>query len=182
MTTIVGVQYADKVVIATDNQVTDGEGRRFNHPDLKKVVEKGPYLIAGSGEVHPCDVAQVIWQPPRLTAKDKADLYKFMVVKVLPSLRTCLTENGFDFSESKGDSKSVEQRFHFLIAVGGELFDIGDDFSICRSNDGWYAIGSGAGYALGALAMGATPQEAVEASCKFSVYSSGPVITLEQSR
>jgi ATP-dependent protease HslVU (ClpYQ) peptidase subunit len=180
MTTIVGVQYEDKCVIAADNQVTGDSGRRYNHPDMKKIAERGEFLIAGSGEVQPCDVVQQIWQPPKLTAKDRADLYKFMIVKVMASLRKCLTDNGYDFNEGKGDGKADDTRFNFLIAVGGELFDVADDLSVCRSELGIYGVGSGSPYAMGALLAGATPEEAVEHACKVDVNSSGPILIMEQ--
>jgi hypothetical protein len=49
-------------------------------------------------------------------------------------MRKCLTDNGYDFNEGKGDGKdSGEQRFHFIIAVGGELFDVADDLSVCQN-------------------------------------------------
>lgn len=182
MTTIVGVQYEDKCVIVADNQVTDDQGRRFNHPDMKKIAERGDFLIAGSGEVSPCDIVQHFWNPPKLTATAKKDIYHFVITKAMPSMRKCLTDNGYDFNEGKGDGKDGEQRFHFLIAVGGELFDVADDLSVCRTDENWYAVGSGAAYALGALYMGATPEKAVEAAIKFSVYSSGPLLTMEQHK
>jgi len=181
MTTIVGVQYKDKCIIVADNQVTDDQGRRFNHPDMKKIAQRGAFLVAGSGEVSPCDIVQHFWTPPKPTAKDKDDLYHFVITKAMPSMRKCLTDNGYDFNEGKGDGKdSGEQRFHFILAVGGELFDVADDLSVCRTEDGWYAVGSGAPYALGALCAGASPKEAVEAAIRFSVYSSGPLTTVEQ--
>ena len=180
MTTIVGVQYKDKCIIVADNQVTDDQGRRFNHPDMKKIAQRGAFLVAGSGEVSPCDIVQHFWTPPKPTAKDKDDLYHFVITKAMPSMRKCLTDNGYDFNEGKGDGKdSGEQRFHFILAVGGELFDVADDLSVCRTGDGWYAVGSGAPYALGALKMGATAEGAVEAAISFSVYSSGPLTTVE---
>jgi ATP-dependent protease HslVU (ClpYQ) peptidase subunit len=182
MTTIVAVQYKDKCVIAADNQVTDSTGRRFNHPDMKKISQRGAFLVAGSGEVQPCDVVQHFWVPPKLTAKDHDDIYHFMITKAMPSIRKCLTDNGYDFNEGKGEGKSDEQRFHFLIAVAGEVFDVGDDLSVCRSADGFYAVGSGADYALGALAAGTKPVKAIEIACNFSVYSSGPVQVVEQQR
>ena len=46
-----------------------------------------------------------------------------MITKVMPSLRKCLSDNGYDFDEGKGDGKSDGSRFRFLIAVGGELFE-----------------------------------------------------------
>ena len=180
MTTIVGVQYKDKCVLAADNQVTGDTGRRYNHPDMKKIAVRGDYLIAGSGEVQPCDVAQQIWQPPKLSAKDKEDIYRFMIVKVMPSLRKCLADNGFDFNEGKGEGKADESRFNFLIAVGGELFDIADDLSVCRSGDGIYGVGSGSPYAIGALHAGAKPEKALKIAEKLDVNTSGPIQIVEQ--
>jgi len=180
MTTIVGVQYKDKCVLAADNQVTGDGGRRYNHPDMKKVAQRGAFLIAGSGEVQPCDVVQHMWNPPKLTAKDAEDIYHFMISKAMPSLRKFLTDNGYDFNEGKGEGKADESRFNFLIAVGGEIFDIADDLSVCRSEDGIYGIGSGSPYAIGALHAGKTPQKAVEIAAKLDVNTSGPVQIVEQ--
>ena len=73
MTTIIGVQYDDRAVIIADNRVTDDSGRVYTHPQMAKISERGDFLIAGSGEVSPCDIAQHIWNPPKLTAKDKQD-------------------------------------------------------------------------------------------------------------
>ena len=160
MTTIVGVQYKDKCVIAADNQVTGDGGRRYNHPDMKKIAQRGAFLIAGSGEVQPCDVVQHMWNPPKLTPKDSSDIY--------------------DFNEGQGEGKADESRFNFLIAVGGELFDIADDLSVCRSGDGIYGVGSGSPYAIGALHAGKTPQKAVEIAARVDVNTSGPVQVVEQ--
>lgn len=180
MTTIIAVQYNDRCVIAADNQVTDDIGRRFNHPDMKKISERGSFLIAGSGEVQPCDVVQHLWVPPKVTPKDKEDVYHFMITKVMPSLRKCLSDNGYDFDEGKGDGKSDGSRFRFLIAVGGELFDIADDLSVCRSGDGIYGVGSGSSYAIGALHAGAKPEKAVTIAAKIDVNTSGPIQVVEQ--
>lgn len=180
MTTIVGKQYEDKCVLAADNQVTGDSGRKFNHPDMLKISKRGEFLVAGSGEVQPCDAIQHNWVPPKITLKDREDLYHFMIVKVMPSLRKCLTDNGYDFSEGKDSGKVDESRFNFIIAVGGELFDVAYDLSICRSGDGIYGVGSGSPYAIGALHAGATPQEAVEIACKLDVNTSGPIQVVEQ--
>jgi ATP-dependent protease HslVU (ClpYQ) peptidase subunit len=180
MTTIVAVQYNDKCVIAADNQVTGDGGRRYNHPDMKKISQRGAFLVAGSGEVQPCDVVQHFWVPPKLTIKESEDIYHFMITKAMPSLRKCLTDNGYDFNEGKGEGKAEENRFSFIMAVGGELFDIGDDLSVIRSGSGIYGVGSGADYAMGALYAGATPEKAVEIAAKLDVNTSGPIQVVEQ--
>jgi ATP-dependent protease HslVU (ClpYQ) peptidase subunit len=179
MTTIIGVEYDDKCVILADNQVTDDGGRKYSHPDMAKISEVGPLLIAGSGEVSPCDIAQHMWNPPRPTAKDKDNLYHFMISKVMPSLRKCLEENGYNF-DAEHDKSKDGLRFQFIMACGGELFDIDQDLSVMRSSDGIYGIGSGAAYALGAIHAGAKPMKAMEIAAKISAFTSGPYIQLEQ--
>ena len=73
MTTIIGVQYEDHCLFMADNQVTLDGGRRYKHPDMKKISKVGDYLVAGSGEVAPCDIAQHLWTPPAMTTKDRKD-------------------------------------------------------------------------------------------------------------
>lgn len=181
MTTIIGVQYEDKCVVLCDNQVTDDNGRKYSHPDMSKVTEVGAFLIAGAGEVSPCDIAQHLWSPPKLTVTNKKDIYHFMISKAMPSLRKCLTDNGYDFNEPHDKSKDG-LRFQFLIACGGELFDIDQDLAVMRSSDGLYGIGSGAPYALGALHAGVAPMKAMEIAAKITAFTSGPYVTKEQSK
>ena len=173
MTTIIGVQYDGFCELVADSLVSDDSGRTWIHPDMTKINRRGNFLIAGSGEVAPCDIAQHIWDPPTPDAKDRRDVYHFMITKAMPSLRECLKANGYDFDA--GDDKDTSSRFQFLIAVNGELFDVGEDLSVMRSVDGYYGVGSGAQIALGALHAGAGAEEAVEIACKVSAFSSLPL-------
>lgn len=170
MTTIIGIEYDDHSLIVADSRVTDDSGRIYAHKVMKKIARRGAVVIAGAGEVAPCDIAQNIWVPPQFTAKDKKDVYRFMITKVMPSLRKCLIDNGYNFEEEKKDG----MRFQFLISVGGEVFDIDEDLSVMKSEDNMYAIGSGGSFALGALYAGADPLEAMEIACKVSAYSAPP--------
>ena len=170
MTTIIGIEYDDHSVIVADSRVTDDTGRIYAHKVMKKISSRGALLIAGAGEVAPCDIAQNVWIPPQFTTKDKKDIYRFMITKVMPSLRKCLTENGYNFDEDKKDGT----RFQFLISVGGELFDIDEDLSVMKNEDNMYAIGSGGSFALGALYAGAKPMQAMDIASKVSAYSAPP--------
>ena len=174
MTTIIGVQYDDSCLLMADNQVTLDGGRRYKHPDMKKISKVGEYLVAGSGEVAPCDIAQHLWNPPAMSAKDRKNTYHFVIAKLMPSLRKCLTDNGFDFNEGKEEGKSGESRFNLLIAVNGQLFDVADDMSVCMSDAGFYGVGSGSPYALGALYAGVKPEKAMAVAEKIDVNTSGP--------
>jgi ATP-dependent protease HslVU (ClpYQ) peptidase subunit len=175
MTTIIGLQYDDRCAIVVDSRVTDDSGYIYTHPDSRKISERNGYLIAGSGEVMPCDVAQHIWDPPVPTKADKKDLFHFMVSKVMPSLRRCFMSNGIDL-----DATKTEQRFNFLIAICGELFDIDDELSISRNENGIYGIGSGGAYAICALYAGADAYEAMEIASTVSAFTAPPYYSKEQ--
>jgi ATP-dependent protease HslVU (ClpYQ) peptidase subunit len=178
MTTIIGIEYDDKSIVIADSRVTGDDGRIYSHPVMRKIAKRGALLIAGAGEVAPCDIAQNIWVPPVFSAKDKKDTYRYMLTKAMPSLRKCLTENGYNFEEDKKDGT----RFQFLIAVGGEMFDIDEELTVMKSDDRLYSIGSGGPYALGALYAGAEPMMAMEIAAKLSAYTSPPFYIEEQHK
>jgi ATP-dependent protease HslVU (ClpYQ) peptidase subunit len=175
MTTIVGVEYDDHCVVAADSITVGGNGRRYIHPSMTKIAERGAFLIAGAGDAQPCDALQHTWNPPRVLQKDKQDLFNFMVSKVVPSMRECIKNSGYD-----PDKDDKEAGFDFLIAVGGQLFEVDTQFSVAKSKDRIYGVGSGAAFAMGALAAGATLEWAVEIAENFSVNTEGPILVKKQ--
>ena len=179
MTTILGVEYENRCSLIADSRVTDDSGRIYSHPEMVKINERGSFLIAGAGEVTPCDIAQHIWNPPSLTSADKKDIYHFMISKVMPSLRKCLTENGYNFDEEHDKAKDG-LRFHFLIAVAGKVFDIDQDLSVMKTDTGFYGVGSGAHIALGALHAGADPLKAIEIASLLTAYTAPPFLVKTQ--
>ena len=179
MTTIVAVQYRDKVLLGADSQVTAGNGQVANHPQMVKISKRGEFLIAGSGECAPCDIAQHIWMPPKPSNAELDDLYHFMIARVIPSLKQCFKDNEYKWNEADEDG---ETKFAFLITIGGTIFEIADDMSISLDSKGIYGIGSGSGYAIGALAQGATIEEALKISAKYDAYTSAPFTFLEQHK
>lgn len=179
MTTIVAVQHEDRVTFGADNQVTGGNGRIYRHVQMVKISKVGEYIIAGSGEVAACDIAQHLWTPPIPTAQDKKDIYHFMIAKVMPSLKQAFKDNGYKYDEADEDG---ETRFAFLIAVGGEVFDVGDDLSVIMDARGFYGVGSGSHYAIGALASGKTIKEALQIAADYDAYTSGPFLYFTQEK
>ena len=81
MTTIIAVQTDDGVIFGADSQVTASNGRKYSAQSMVKISERNGYIIAGSGECAPCDIAPHIWSPPIPTAKEKRDPYHFMIAK-----------------------------------------------------------------------------------------------------
>lgn len=174
MTTIVAVQYEDKVVIGADSLVT--ANRKFNHPKMIKISERNNYLIAGAGEVAACDIAQHIWEPPTPTVNDRKDLYHFMIATVIPSLKKAFKDNDYKW-EKDGDE---ETKFAFLISLEGEVFDISDDFAVCIDEAGFYGVGSGSSLAIGALRTGASLEQALKIAAEVDPYTAAPFIFHEQ--
>ena len=155
MTTIIGVEYANRCVVLGDSRVV-GDSKIYSHPDMVKVITNGNYLVGVAGDVRALQVVLHTWKPPAFLAKDRTNIFQFMVNKVAPSLKQLLTDAGLL------DSKSPDKDFEINIIVGlnGSLFEIDSDFAVSRSESGYYGIGTGGDYALGALYAGATPEQA----------------------
>ena len=166
--------------MAADNQVTSS--RKYNHPKMVKIVERGPYLIAGSGEVAACDIAQHIFNPPAPTATDKKDLYHFMIAKFVPALKTCFKDNEYKWQATTDDEWDDTPKFMFLVSVNGEVFEIADDMSVCIDDKGIYGIGSGSPIAIGALHAGVDLDKALEIAAKIDPFTSSPFMKIEQRK
>jgi ATP-dependent protease HslVU (ClpYQ) peptidase subunit len=176
VTTIIAKQTPTKLLIGADSLVTSV--RKYSDPRMAKITERGQYLIAGAGESAACDIIQHIWKPPAPIAADRADLYHFVVSRVVPSMKACFKENDYKWDDDKDD----ETKFAFLIAVGGEAFDISDDFAVCLDADGIYGIGSGSSLAIGALKAGASIKKALEIAASKDPYTAAPFIYYEQEK
>jgi ATP-dependent protease HslVU (ClpYQ) peptidase subunit len=176
MTTIVAVQKRDGVSFGADSLVT--AGRKYNHPRMVKISQRGQFIIAGSGLSSYCDVAQHIWNPPAPTAADKKDLYHFIIAKVIPSLKQSFKDNDLKLDSEKDD----EPRFAFLIAIAGEVFDIADDFAVSLTSSGFYGVGSGSSLAIGALEAGASIEKALEIAGRHDPYTAAPFLYIEQKK
>ena len=174
MTTIVAVQKDDGVYFGADSLVTST--RKYNHPKMVKITQRGHFIISGSGLSSFCDVAQHVWNPPNPTAVDKKDFYHFIIAKVIPSLKQCFKDNDLKLDDEKDD----EPRFAFLIAIGGEVFDIADDFAVSLDSSGFYGVGSGSSLAVGALEAGASIEEALRIAGKHDPYTAAPFTFMEQ--
>ena len=74
----------------------------------------------------------------------------------------------------------LPERFTLLVAkLNGSIFYASDNPMISGPLMGeYFAAGSGAEYALGAMANGATAEEAVKIACQLDVWSSEPTFIL----
>ena len=113
-----------------------------------------------------------------MTATYKDSTYKFVITKIIPSLKMFIDDSKI-FTDKEKDEGEL---FSILIAIKGEVFEIDEDYSVARRADGIYAIGSGADFALGAMMAGADPQQAMNIAALFDVNTHEPFIRLSQDR
>lgn len=80
-------------------------------------------------------------------------------------------------NERDRDFQPQEREFNMLLIEGnGEVFFFHNSFTPSGPIEApYYAVGSGAEYALGALAHGATAVEAVEAASELDAWTKGPI-------
>jgi ATP-dependent protease HslVU (ClpYQ) peptidase subunit len=175
MTTIIGVEYANRCVVLGDSRIV-GDSKIYSHSDMVKVVTNGNFIIGAAGDVRALQVILHTWKPPVAVAKDKENIFQFMISKVVPSLKQQL--NDYGLLDTKSSDKEFE--LYVLIAFNGNIFEIDSDFAVSRSDSGYYGIGTGGDYALGALYAGATPEQAASIAALNDSKTAEPFITETQ--
>lgn len=163
MTTIIGVQRQWGVLMAADSQVNWGD-RPTTSFGVEKITSRNGYLIAAAGDGRVADMVCYEWKPPKITGS--GDMHKFVVTKVVPSLRKFLNDGNADYKNAE---------FEILIALRGQLYAIASDLSVIRDEEGFYGIGTGGQYAVGALYSGASLEDAVTIAIKLDINSGGPI-------
>ena len=144
MTTLVGIQIEDMVILAADSQITEDNLRTISST-TPKIINVGRYLLGLVGDSRPGDILAYNWKPPVYKGSDPV---QWMGKKIMPSILKAFKENGYDPYEA---NKDKEAGFDYLVAFDGNLFHIATDLSFIQSDKGVYGLGSGGAYALGYL-------------------------------
>ena len=145
MTTLVGIQLDEQVVLAADSQITEDNLRTVSTA-TPKIIHVGKYLLGITGDTRPGDILAYNWTPPTYKG---ANPIQWMGKKVLPSVLKAFKDNGYDPYEA---TKEKDAGFDYLVAFAGNLFHIAIDLSFIQSKLGVYGLGSGGHFALGYLA------------------------------
>ena len=169
MTTIIGTQWQWGCEIAADGRTTS-DGRVYDGSHMVKVVLRNEYLIAAAGSGGACDYITHAWRPPAFRGDSE---YEFFVAYLSPHLQKALSLN--DFLPLKDDDG-----LQILVAVNGYVFQIESDGTVLHSDSGFYGIGTGAPYALGAIEAGAETSEALEIASMYDIYTGPPFTRVKQ--
>jgi len=139
MTTLVGIQGPDFVVLAADSQITDNDQRVIS-TQTPKIVRVGKYILGVTGDSRPGDILIYNWKPPIYKGSDPVE---WMGKRIIPSIQQAFKDNGYEIDK--------EANFCYLLAFDSMLFSIGPDLSFNASEHGLFTAGSGGPYALGYL-------------------------------
>lgn len=169
MTTVVAAETKKKIIFATDSQVTFG-ARKERMPK-GKIVKNGDIVFAFAGAVRVKNILEHANLPKTPSSRKWDAIEQWAVKKLVPSMRKALREEeAIEIRDGEANSSSS-----ILVAVNGRLFEVSSDFAVTRNDEGVYSIGSGSSYALGALAAGASPVQAVGIATYFDSYSGGDI-------
>jgi len=186
VTTIVGIQGKDFIVMAADSQITE-DNQRIISPKTPKIIRIGKYILGISGDARPGDILTYNWNPP---VYKQGDEIQFMGKSIIPSMLEAFKINGFDL---EGEDKK-EISFQYLLGFNGKLFSIGDDMSFLCTESGYYAAGSGGSFALGYLhsvdtkkiksvqAATLIVKKALAISCRLDINTCPPIQIVTQSK
>lgn len=76
------------------------------------------------------------------------------------------------------DNVFDEENFEVLVWTGRKLYEVNRLCTFVEVEDKFHAIGSGAAYALGAMAAGKSAAEAVRIACRYDGASGLPLVSM----
>jgi ATP-dependent protease HslVU (ClpYQ) peptidase subunit len=173
MTTIVALQGDGYVVLGTDSRISsvdsDGFVSRVHtmNSNISKVCQISGMLIGVAGDVRAINLVSHALQVQAPSSSLKAKkLDEFVTNKFIPSLRSCFDANGYSPPSRETSEHVAEQGSEIILAVNNVVYQIDTDYAWSNDANGMYAIGTGAQYALGALAILFTSKQQTIAASK----------------
>lgn len=158
MTTIVAIQGDGFAVVANDSRLSDMDSSGFVsqimtvRPGSGKVAKNGKYLLGAAGDMRAINILHHVFAPPTPPATLTGNkLDKFFTTKFIPELRSCFDAQGYSSPENDQSEHVAEQGSLILAAVHATIYVVDSTYSWASDNNGVYALGTGAAYALGAL-------------------------------
>lgn len=158
MTTIIAIQGDSFSVVCSDSRISsmDDSGFISQVTTLKdgngKVAVNGKYLLGAAGDMRAINLLHHVYQPPTIpigTYGKKLD--QFFTSKVIPSIRECFEQQGYALPDTDKKEHIAEQASTILVSLVGSIYVVEGDYSWVSDAQNFYALGTGAPYALGAL-------------------------------
>lgn len=173
MSTVVAIQGPSWVVVGYDSQVSEDSGRKYVLPsDAGKVAENGDYLFGVAGDLRAVNILTHSFIPPDPGKKLGYELDQFMSTKFMSSLKKSFDHNFY--------GKDGEQGSNIIVVVNGTAYEIGGNYDCIRDIYGFYSVGTGSPYALGALHAN-VPERVTVKTARERAYEAVRVATMLDS-
>jgi ATP-dependent protease HslVU (ClpYQ) peptidase subunit len=157
VTCVIGMVREGKVWLAGDSAASDGTAQITSIME-RKVFLWGAMAVGFAGAFRGAQVLRYALKP--MNAAPEAPM-GWLVRTFIPRLKTA-----FERHEVVGEDLIPD----LLVGIGGRLFEVSSDLEVIESRDGVAAIGSGAPYALGALAaIGRSNRPDTALACALSI-------------
>lgn len=176
MTTIIAKRNPEKgtVDIAWDSQSTG-----MNVMSTQKVVNVNDQFYVGfAGRSRFSNILSYAEVPPIHQSDIQAphfDARGYLITRVVPSWVETLQEAVGRIPEDKDDWPNGVA----LIVIAGRIFEVDRDFTVSESEGDVFGIGSGAAYALGAIAAGKSIEKAIQIAADLDLYTGGELSVLK---
>lgn len=178
MTCIAAIVEDGKVWMGGDSAVSDGYLGIDTIAD-EKVFANGDFLFGITGGARMLSILRHSFSPPKLF--EGQDLNAYMATTFVNALREAMKTGGY------GRKSNEVESFYGAILVGvrGQLFSVGDSYSVLRLSAPYLAAGCGADLALGSLFTSeGNPEDrirtALAAAERYSAGVRGPFVVLNQ--
>lgn len=144
MTLIIALRDRTRIYLAGERLGSSSQHRvKLRDP---KVFQVGPAYIGGCGSFRMLQVLEFELHLPEYRFENETPR-NYMVKQFIPVVRATFEKHGIlrraDAEDDKGGN--------FLVILGGEVFDVQEDFSVLRSDKPYEAIGSGEDFAKASL-------------------------------
>jgi ATP-dependent protease HslVU (ClpYQ) peptidase subunit len=158
MTTIIGIQAPDYALICSDSRISTIDEGGFASQittlgsNTAKVAENGRYLLGAAGDMRAINILHHAFIPPVVPAGTTGKkLDNFITTKYVPALRECFEKQGYASPDNDSATHIAQHSSTVLTVVSGAIYVIDGDYSWTSDVNGFYALGTGSSYALGAL-------------------------------
>lgn len=167
MTVIVGISDKTGTWLAADTRISAGNSLVGTYRKIYRPTSNICYGVCGM--LRDLNILQHIFKPPAFegNVKSKDDCAEYLVMNFIPALITSLTEHGRVSEDDETFMCGVWQG-SMLVAVGGHLFTIFQDFAMLNVAP-YSSIGSGSELALGALSS--SNGQSGEERCKLAIQA-----------
>lgn len=162
MSVVAAKKYSDRLVFAADSIRVSGyltENYRVVGDEQGKLFEVNDMIIGSVGYIMELSFMQIFARNHKPSAPTVEGVLDFMV-------------EFYGWAKKKDDSFGKRNRY--LIGIEDGIFRVCDSYLVEKINE-FSAIGAGEHFALTAMYLDKTPQEAVEIANELCVYCSPPV-------